>query len=122
MHIYIHVHAHVHIHIQGGIGYAIHSISPTSASVDGGVRITLHGHGFKEGCRLRVKFAVPHAPPPLPPLPPSNASGGGGAHYSPPTPSVLLAANEVYQVYTCICTHAHAHVHTCTCTRAHMYQ
>ena len=33
------------------------------AAVEGGVPLTLYGAGFKDGCRLFVRFSMPHAPP-----------------------------------------------------------
>ena len=49
-------------------------LSPPRAAVEGGVRLTVRGRGFKVGANHKVRFTVPTAP--TPPPPPSSSPRG----------------------------------------------
>ena len=49
-------------------------LSPPRAAVEGGVRLTVRGRGFKVGANHKVRFTVPTAP--TPPPPPSSSLRG----------------------------------------------
>ena len=73
-----------------GMSLAVTSIMPTSAGVEGGATLILKGLGFNRNLKYRVRFTVPHAPPPA-----AGSAGSPGAKHHVP---ICLADTELFAV------------------------